>query len=75
MALCQGLDIWHKCVFSLSYPFQCGYLLICSVCRSQLVSEFLSEEIVLCVAAHPVYLWEEGSSGIPMSPSFNPAKG
>lgn len=49
--------------------FDNGHFPIHLMCRCHLVSEFLPERVVPCVAVHLVHPWEEGCS---MSPSWFP---
>lgn len=60
-----------KVSLSLSHPLQWGYFSFIGCVRvAQLVSEFISEVIALCVVVHLVCLWEEGSSKAFMLPSW-----
>lgn len=65
------MGLMMKVCLNLSYFFLCGYFLICLMCRSQcVVSEFLSQEIALCVAVDPVCPWSRGVKEPLMSPSW-----
>lgn len=60
LSLLQGWD----CVWGFPAHFRVGVFSLASRVRvTQVVSRFLSEGIVLCVAEDSVCLWEEVSSG------------
>lgn len=57
-----GVGFMTKMCLHLSHHFLCGYFPICLMRRSQcVVSEFLSQEIALCVAVDSVCPWDQGS--------------
>lgn len=64
MILWWGCGLWRVYV-SISFPFDVGDMGILAWCGevSNLISAFLSEEIVLCVAVDSMYPWDEVSSG------------
>lgn len=50
------VGLWQMCVSAFSYPFRCGCVLICQVCRSRsAVPGSLSEEIAPYVAMYLVH--------------------
>lgn len=42
MWLCQGRDYWQDLCLYLSHLFRCGIFLVCTMCRSHLVSLWIS---------------------------------
>ena len=74
MFLCQEWGLWQDCVIVSPTRFSVlvYFFSICSICRViQLVSGFLSEGIVLCVAVDSLHSWEEVSSGACSDTIFN----
>lgn len=64
LALCWGQGLWGTCVLAFPNCFNVGiFPFTPCVGVTQLIYEFLSEEISPLVAVHSVHLWMEGSSG------------
>lgn len=68
---CLGGGWWWACVSAFPTRFDVGIFLVARCVGVTLViSGFLPEETVVCVALYLVHLWEEGNSGTSCIPIF-----